>query len=176
VLVRQGLDTNGDGKPDTLNQLDAQGRVRVQEVASDGSATPDKRTFLDERGQATAQCLLGEDKKKLNTRALVSGGVITELLIDTTGNGYADTRQVLSKSGDVVRVEADTNGDHKPDVVQTYQGGALVFQDEDTNFDGKIDQRFKGTAPVAVPAGAKIEDAPFEKLDCGSFDRFWWKR
>jgi hypothetical protein len=54
-----------------------------------------------------------------------------------------------------VRVDVDTNGDRKADVVQTYEGGALVFQDEDTNFDGAIDQRFKGTAPVACrPARA----------------------
>ena len=127
-------------------------------------------------GQVVAQCLLGEDKKKLNTRALVKGGVVVEVLIDSSGKGFADTRQVLSKTGEVVRVEADTNADRKPDVVQTYEGGALAFQDEDTNFDGAIDQRFQGTTPVAVPAGARVPDEPFGKLDCGSFDRFWWKR
>jgi hypothetical protein len=76
----------------------------------------------------------------------------------------------------VIRVDADTNKDRKTDVVQSYKAGALVYQDEDTNFDGVVDQRFQGTTPVAVPAGAQINSEPFAKLDCGSFQRFWWKR
>jgi len=79
VLVRQGLDTNGDGRPDALNQLDAQGKVRVQEVASgEHGPNPDKRMFLDESGQVVAQCLLGEKKDTLDTRAIVKGGVFVK--------------------------------------------------------------------------------------------------
>jgi hypothetical protein len=131
--------------------------------------------FLDESGQVVAQCLLGEKKDKLDTRAIVKGGVVTEVLIDTNGDGYADERQVLS-GGQIARVEVDTNNDHKVDVVQTYKGGALAYQDEDTNFDGVIDQRFQGTTPVAVPPGTRVDDDPLPRIECGSFDRFWWKR
>ena len=177
VLVRQGLDTNGDGKPDALQLPDAQGkRARPGGRERRQRRQPGQAHVPRRVGQVTAQCLLGEDKKKLNTRALVKGGTVTELLIDGSGKGYADTRQVLSKTGEVVRLDADTNGDHKVDVVQTFKGGALAFQDEDTNFDGVIDQRFQGTTPVSVPAGTRVSDEPFGKLDCGSFDRFWWKR
>jgi hypothetical protein len=68
--------------------------------------------------------LLGDDKKRLSARAIVKAGVVSEVLLDTTGNQYADTRQILS-DGRLVRVDADTNNDHLPDVVQTYDGDAL---------------------------------------------------
>jgi hypothetical protein len=150
--------------------------VSVQEVASgENGINPDKKLFLNGSGQVTAQCLLSEDKKKLNTRAIVSGGAVNEILLDTTGDLWADTRQVLS-GGQVTRLDADTNGDRLPDVVQTYSGGALANQDEDTDFDGVIDQRFQGQTPVDVPPGTRVPGGEFGKLGCGSFHRFWWNR
>ena len=101
-----------------------------------------------------AQCLLGDDKKRLSTRAIVKAGVVSEVWVDTTGDQYADTRQILS-DGRLVRVDADTNNDHKPDVVQTYDGDALRHQDEDTNGDGVVDQRFAGEKAVPVPPGTR---------------------
>lgn len=176
ALVRQGLDSQGKGRPDVFNHMNGNGSVRVQEVASgENGRNPDKKLFLDASGQVTAQCLLDEEKKRLNTRALVSGGAVTEILIDTTGDRFADTRQVL-RGGQLVRLDADTNGDRAPDVVQTYQGGELTYQDEDSDFDGNVDQRFRGQTPVDVAAGTKLAAPAFGKLDCGSFHRFWWKR
>jgi hypothetical protein len=52
----------------------------------------------------------------------------------------------------------------------------MRFQDEDTNGDGVIDQRFEGKKAVPVPAGTKAPQGAFARLDCGSFDGFWWKR
>jgi hypothetical protein len=174
-LVRQGLDSKGKGEPDVLNHLNADGTITVQEVVSGANgASPDKKLFLAADGSVVSQCLLGEDKKRLSARAIVKGGVVTEVLIDTTGSQYADTRQVMSE-GRLVRVEADTNKDHIPDVVQTYDGDALAHQDEDTNGDGIVDQRFEGNKSVPVPPGTKIPREAFTKLDCGSFDGFWWK-
>ena len=57
-----------------------------------------------------------------------------------------------------------------------FAGGQLARQDEDTNFDGVIDQRFEGGKPVAVPAGTKIATAPLGPLDCGRFSDFWSAR
>ena len=173
VLVRQGLDTNGDGKPDAFNFLDA-GQGAGQK--SRATTTAQRISACSSTSRAGDGPVPAGEDKKLNTRALVKGGTVSELLIDGSGKGYADTRQVLSKTGEVVRLDADTNGDHKVDVVQTFKGGALAFQDEDTNFDGVIDQRFQGTTPISVPAGTTIQGEPFGKLECGSFDRFWWKR
>ena len=76
----------------------------------------------------------------------------------------------------MVRREADTNGDRKPDVVQTYRDGAVTHQDEDTDFDGVVDQRFEGQTPIAVAEGTAVDAESFSKIDCGSFHRFWWKR
>jgi hypothetical protein len=99
------------------------------------------------------------------------------VLIDTTGDHYADTRQVLSSGGQLVRLDADTNGDRKPDVVQSFGAdGALLYQDEDTDYDGAIDQRFENDQPATVPAGTRVAGARFGKLGCGSFHRFWWRR
>jgi hypothetical protein len=61
-------------------------------------------------------------------------------------------------------------------VVQTYSGGALANQDEDTDYDGVIDQRFQGQTAVSVPPGTRVAGEKFGKLGCGSFHRFWWKR
>src|SRR5262249_9740389 len=132
--------------------------------------------FLAADGSVTAQCLLGNDKKRLSTRAIVKGGVVSEVLIDTTGSQYADTRQILSE-GKLVRVEADTNRDHHVDVVQTYDAsGTLKTQDEDTNGDGVVDQRFEGDKSVPVPPGTTLPREAFARLDCGTFDGFWTKK
>jgi hypothetical protein len=99
TLVRQGLDSQGSGRPDVFNHLGEDGAVRIQEVASgDNGRNPDKKLFLDPAGQVTSQCLLDEKKAKLNTRAVVSGGIVTEILIDTTGDRWADTRQAASST------------------------------------------------------------------------------
>jgi len=49
---------------------------------------------------------------------------------------------------------------------------AVAQQDEDTDFDGIIDRRFRGTAEATVPEGTKAPPA-LGKFECGSFDRFW---
>jgi hypothetical protein len=175
-IVRQGLDSKAQGHPDVLNHLNPDGSIRIQEVASGSNgAKPDKKLFLAGDGSVVAQCLLGDDKKHLSARAIVKAGVVSEVLLDTTGSQYADTRQILS-DGKLVRVEADTNRDHRPDVVQTFDAGALRYQDEDTNGDGVVDQRFEGEKAVPVPPGTTIPRDAFTRLDCGSFDSFWSKR
>ena len=75
-----------------------------------------------------------------------------------------------------VALEDDTNGDRLVDVVQVFAGGQLARQDEDTDFDGVIDQRFEGDKPAAVPPGAKISATKFGPLDCGRFSEFWTRR
>ena len=75
-----------------------------------------------------------------------------------------------------MRVEADTNHDHEPDVVQIFDGDGLRYQDEDTDGDGVVDRRFEGDKSVPVPPGTTIPREAFTRLDCGSFDSFWSKR
>ena len=123
---------------------------------------------------AFTQCQLDAEAKKLSIRMLFSAGVMTEVLIDSTGNGYADTRDVY-EDGTRVRSEVDTNDDRSPDVIQALGPGGVPRQDEDTDFDGLVDLRFDGEELVEVPAGTKV-GAKFGKIGCGSFHRFWWKR
>ena len=73
-------------------------------------------------------------------------------------------------------MDADTDNDHRPDVVQTYEGDALLHQDEDTNGDGVVDQRFEGKRSVTVPPGTAISGDRSRRLDCGGFDGFWSRR
>jgi hypothetical protein len=61
-------------------------------------------------------------------------------------------------------------------VIQYFKAGAVSRQDEDTNFDGVIDQRFDGGKPASLPAGTKIPGGNFGSLDCGSFHAFWKQR
>src|SRR5262249_19508774 len=111
---------------------------------------------------------------RFDARAKVSGGQVTEAVLDTDGNGVPDQREVY-EGGQRVRLEADTNGDRRPDVIQTFSGGAVVRQDEDTDFDGKIDRSFQGKTPVAVPANPAAPP-PLGALDCGEIDKFWAHR
>ena len=173
AVVRQGQDTKGAGKPDVLTVFGPDGKPSEQELISDPKhKRPDKRLFLDPAGQVTAQCVDTDGNGSLDARAVVSNGVVSEVLIDTKGKGRVDQREVY-KDGQRVALEADTNGDHKIDVIQTFEGGQLARQDEDTNFDGVIDRSFAGGKSVPVPADPKIALEPFATLDCGRFSDFW---
>ena len=173
-MVRIGQDTKSRGYPDSLNILDSEGRAIIQEISSNGRQ-PDQKLFLGSGEVVTAQCLLGEDGKKLSTRAVVVEGAVTERLHDTTGNSVADTREVY-QFGQLARLDADTNGDRRTDVVQYFAGGEMQRQDEDIDFDGVIDRRFENGQPVDVPPDTRVPGAAFDSLGCGSFHRFWWKR
>jgi antitoxin component YwqK of YwqJK toxin-antitoxin module len=175
VLVRQGQDTQSLGYPETLTHFDSNGTPTIQEAVNGKNRSPDKKLFLNSKGEVTAQCVLDSEGKKLNTRMNVSNGVMIEMLTDTTGNGFADQREVYENGG-VVRLDVDTNDDRMPDIAQSTGPDGVSRQDEDTDFDGVVDQRFDGDAAVEVPAGTQVAGAKLGKLDCGSFHSFWWKR
>ncbi|MCH8134325.1 MAG: hypothetical protein IIA30_17405, partial [Myxococcales bacterium] len=174
VLVRQGQDTNGNGRPNFLNHFNKQGEMTIQELANNGR-DPDQKLMLGPGGVVTGQCSLDEKGKKLNTRAVVRNGQVTEVLYDGSGNGIADTREVY-ENGALARLDADTNGDGKPDVTQFFTGGKMTRQDEDLDYDGSVDRAFQGQTPLDVGANTPISGAKFGKLGCGSFHGFWWKR
>ena len=88
-------------------------------------------------------------------RTIVVGGVVVEALIDTTGNGVADNREVY-EGGERVRMDVDTNNDRRPDVTIAAAPGGVSRQDEDTDFDGIVDLRFDGDTPVDIPAWHEV--------------------
>jgi hypothetical protein len=158
-----------------LSHLDSNGVVTVQERISGDGRVPDQKLFLAPDGAVTGQCFLDEKGAKLNARGVIRNGALTELLVDTNGNGTADTREVYQ--GETrVRIEVDSNGDRKVDIVQSTGPGGVSRQDEDGDFDGVLDRRFDGDALVDVPAGTPIGGEEFGKLGCGSFHSFWRKR
>jgi hypothetical protein len=158
-----------------LNHFDSNGAVTIQEAVGEDGRNPGKKLFLNAAGEVTAQCLLDAEGKKLNVRTIVVGGVVVEALIDTTGNGVADNREVY-EGGERVRTDVDTNDDRMPDVTISAGPGGASRQDEDTDFDGIVDLRFDGDAPVDIPAGTKMAGEKLGNLNCGSFHPFWWKR
>ncbi len=85
ILVRQGQDTLGKGRPQVLNHFDSNGTLTVQEAVGEDGRSPSKKLFLNPSGEVTSQCLLDAEGKKLNVRTIVVGGVVVEALIDTTG-------------------------------------------------------------------------------------------
>jgi antitoxin component YwqK of YwqJK toxin-antitoxin module len=60
---------------------------------------------------------------------------------DTDNDGQTDRIVHLAPSGDVVKLEADTNGDLKMDTFQYYERGAVQKIERDTDADGRIDER-----------------------------------
>ena len=94
---------------------------------------------------------------------------------DTTRDGYADRRQIYHQ-GAVVRLEADTNADRKPDVWVTFSAGKARFQDEDTDFDGVVDSRFDLETDESVSLDGSQEPPSLEafgRLSCREFSAFW---
>ena len=101
----------------------------------------------------------------------VKNGAVEEALIDTTGNGVPDQRETY-RDGKRIRLEADTNDDQRPDVVQRTEPDGTEFQDEDTDFDGVLDQRFRGDAQIALPPNTAAPSA-LPEMQCGAFHSFW---
>ena len=58
-------------------------------------------------------------------------------------------------------------------MVQRFENGAVVEQDEDTNFDGILDRRFVGGKPAPLPAGTPVPGPALGPLDCGRFSDAW---
>jgi hypothetical protein len=99
------------------------------------------------------------------------GEQLSETLLDTSGNGRADQRDIYL-AGRRARLEIDTNGDGRPDVVQHLEGDDIRRQDEDSNYDGVMDRSFEGQTPVSVE-GSPEAPRKLPNLECGGFDPFW---
>jgi hypothetical protein len=145
-------------------------RIVVQEEDRNCNGLPDRLTRFDEAGVAIFQC---SPRQRVD---LVEGipAVALEDSIEPH-DGYADRRQ-LYQEGTLTRLEADTNADHRPDVWILYVSGEASIQDEDTDFDGRVDQRFDLAAnqPVEVDGNAEPPTLEkFERIGCKGFNGFW---
>jgi hypothetical protein len=145
VLVARELDENGDGKPDAWERY-ANGRMTSREVDRDGDGVRD--AFYLYAGDALVE-------ERHDTRGSghidrivhYAGGHLTRTEEDRDGNGAMDTWSTYGLDARgvevVVRVERDTTGDGKPDVLETFeqQDGktVMVRREEDKNQDGTPD-------------------------------------
>jgi hypothetical protein len=102
------------------------------------------------------------------------GDTLRSALVDTDASGRANEREIY-ENGERVRIETDTNGDGRPDVVMYMKGEEVVRQDEDSTFDGVLDLRFDGDTPVPVQ-GKPAAPPKLPELGCGGFDSFWKRR
>lgn len=59
--------------------------------------------------------------------------------VDSNHDGKIDRIEVYDRSGQILRVEADTTGDGKTDEWIFYEKGDPVKSEKDTNADGKPD-------------------------------------
>ncbi len=145
ALVARELDENGDGKPDAWERY-ANGRMTSREVDRDGNGVRD--AFYVYQGDA----LVEERHDTRNTGHIdrivhYSGRHLTRTEEDRDGNGAMDTWSTYGLDDHglevVVRVERDSTGDGKPNVVESFeqQGGKTVLtrREEDKNEDGTPD-------------------------------------
>ena len=172
-LERQGRDTDGDGRADRLLQFNKQLQVVAQETRGSG-AKPDTRIFLDpSTGQEIGRCVDSSGDGQLDLRINRDGQTVSQTLLDLDQDGRADERD-LYQDGRRARVEIDTNADGRPDVVQTLaaDGESVARQDEDSDYDGRMDRSFVGDQPAELQGNPKAP-GKLPELDCGRFDRFW---
>jgi hypothetical protein len=73
-------------------------------------------------------------------------------------------------------LDADTNADRLPDVWITYQNGSAAIQDEDTDFDGQVDQRFDLATDEPIELNGDRSPPSLDglpKIGCSGFSDFW---
>ena len=174
-LTRQARDSDFDGRPDLLVSFDAKRRIRSQELAGP-AGRPNKKIFLGASGDEERQCIDSSGDGRFDLVVFRDGEELREAWLVTRpgpGDDPKAGQRDFYRAGQRVRVEIDTRGDGRPDVVQYLgEGERVMRQDEDSNQDGRLDLRFENDVPVAVDAPPE-GPAPLERLGCGKFDRFW---
>jgi hypothetical protein len=195
-VVRLEVDTNQNGVLDLWEeyedgrrvlQAEARGRcvtptmlflfaedgesVVTQEEDRNCNRRPDRLTRFDAEGAPTLRCTPRERIEFADGRPRVAFQDSAEPY-----DGYADRRQVYGTDGTVELLAVDTNGDRVPDVWIRHTAGQPTLQDEDTDFDGVVDQRFDLASDQAIEVNGDSGAVSLERLpriDCSSFSDFW---
>ena len=169
----RGRDTSDDGRADILLRFNKKGQIVEQETRSEG-AHPDTKIFLTgDSSQEIRRCIDSNGDGQLDLMILQKDGKMSQTLLDLDQDGQADQRDLYDE-GRRTRIEIDTNADSRPDVVQRLgtDGQTVSQQDEDTDYDGRIDQRFIADQPTPLK-GTPEAPEKLPKLKCGPFDSFW---
>jgi hypothetical protein len=171
VKTLQAESRGSCSRPNVLYVFSEDGqRIVLQEEDRNCNGLPDRMTRFDEAGVAIFQC---SPRQRVDLEAGIPAVALEDSI--EPHDGYADRRQVY-EDGMLTRLEADTNADHRADVWILYVSGEASMQDEDTDFDGRVDQRFDLTSNKPVEVNGDSESPASEKFDrigCRGFNEFW---
>ncbi|WP_209205497.1 hypothetical protein [Rhodococcus sp. 1R11] len=144
TLIEQDTDSNGTYETAAAQQPD--GTVRIAEDLDDDGDV-DLATFHDPVSGAPVR------------QDTIEGSAITETLLDTDGDGHADTRLIDSNGdGQFDAALVDTDGD-------SYTNASLVDTDADGQFDlASVDTDGDGTLDTVV-TGAEADLSSVESLE-----------
>ena len=157
--------------PNILFLFGADGEsVAKQEEDRNCNGRPDRLTRFASDGNVEFRCTIRQEIH-------FEMGTPVEVWEDSEApySGFADQRQIFEE-GTLLRVEADTNEDRMPDVWIRYEGDRATVQDEDSDFDGKIDRRFDLATNKPVPLSEPLEPLSIERMRrirCTGFNAFW---
>jgi hypothetical protein len=129
--LRSRIDSNEDGRIDRWEYYDAAGKlakVGFSRRAPDKNDKPDAWAFANAAGRIERiEVSSSGDQAKVDR---------WEFFDVSAGSGTAADR-----TGSLVRVEADTNGDGRPDKWERYVNGLIQAAEFDENRDGRPDRR-----------------------------------
>ncbi len=125
----EAVDENGDGRKESVYTYDGK-QVLKAESDMNGDGKPDAVTQY-------------KDGRRFSTEA------------DRDFNGRTDNWVTYNEAGRLSRSARDTNKDGKPDQYKEFPSGTreLVTQEDDANFDGKVDTRrlMQWSADKSIP-------------------------
>jgi hypothetical protein len=139
-LVREVIDTNGDGQPDRAVFYDDAGQIARIEDDTNHDGKPD--AWEEQKaGQVVRRRADTNGDGSLDSWSFFEHGEIARQERDTDGDGFRD-RLDLYAQGKLQREEEDATRDGRPDRVTWYDAGGQVMQrDEDSDGDGMVDVR-----------------------------------
>ena len=140
-LTRLTYDANKNGKIDTWTEMDGTRPLRSQmDLDEDGKI--DRWEYYDDKGGLSKVGFSRRQDGKADAWAFSGAdGKVSRVEISSTGDDRKIDRWETYEQGAMVRAEEDTNGDGRVDKWETFADGAVKTAAMDENGDGKPDRR-----------------------------------
>jgi hypothetical protein len=123
-LQKLVVDSNKNGKPDSISYMDGTRIVRVE-------------VDIDENGGVERWDIYNEDR------------TLQKVGLASRNDGVMDNQAFYSAAGVLQRIEVSTNRDARFNRTEFYESDVLIRSEEDTNGDGRPD-KWETYAPVKV--------------------------
>jgi hypothetical protein len=139
------LDSDGDGKIDTVSYMDG-GRVVRIEIDKDEDGKVDRWEYY------------GPDQN------------LEKVGFSRGNDGVEDAWSYAGADGSIVRIDVSTRRDGKPNRFEHYENDVLVRAEEDTDGDGQIDkwETYNGAALASVAFDETHRGTPNRRLIYGA--------